>query len=100
MHDTAVLPAKTKFAYGIGQVAETIKSTGFDIFLFFYFTQVLGLSGTLAGLVPWKRYASFTDGSRRSSLSCSDVLQGGSCADTDAVGSALTASRMRLRLSR
>ena len=43
------LTARTKFAYGIGQVAETVKSTGFDIFLFFYFTQVLGLSGTLAG---------------------------------------------------
>lgn len=44
------LPFKTKLAYGMGQVAETIKSTGFDIFLFFYFTQVLGLSGSLAGL--------------------------------------------------
>ena len=44
------LTKKTKFAYGIGQIAETVKSTGFDIFLFFYFTQVLGLSGSLAGL--------------------------------------------------
>ncbi|WP_339844411.1 MFS transporter [uncultured Halopseudomonas sp.] len=50
MHQRTVLPARTKFAYGIGQVAETIKGTGFDIFLFFYFTQVLGLSGTLAGV--------------------------------------------------
>jgi len=44
------LTRKTKFAYGLGQIAETVKSTGFDIFLFFYFTQVLGLSGALAGL--------------------------------------------------
>jgi Na+/melibiose symporter-like transporter len=50
MHGTPSLPVRTKLAYGIGQVAETIKSTGFDIFLFFYFTQVLGLTGTLAGL--------------------------------------------------
>ncbi len=39
----------TKFAYGIGQVGEGIKSRGFDYIAFFYFTQVLGLSGSLAG---------------------------------------------------
>ncbi len=39
----------TKFAYGIGQVGEQIKNQGFKTFLFFYFTQVLGLSGSLAG---------------------------------------------------
>lgn len=44
------LPIATKFAYGIGQVAEGIKSRGFDYFAFFYFTQVLGLSGSLAGI--------------------------------------------------
>ncbi len=44
------LNKRTKLAYGLGQIAETVKSTGFDIFLFFYFTQVLGLSGLLAGL--------------------------------------------------
>ena len=44
------LSVRTKFAYGLGQVAETVKSTGFDLFLFFYFTQVLGLSGSLAGI--------------------------------------------------
>lgn len=43
------LSLRTKIAYGSGQVAETVKSTGFDLFLFFYFTQVLGLSGALAG---------------------------------------------------
>ncbi|MFN3580688.1 MAG: MFS transporter [Pseudomonas sp.] len=50
MHNPKMLPTRTKLAYGVGQVAETVKSTGFDIFLFFYFTQVLGLSGSLAGL--------------------------------------------------
>ena len=45
----AKLSVGTKFAYGIGQVAEQIKNQGFNAFLFFYFTQVLGLSGTLAG---------------------------------------------------
>lgn len=39
----------TKFAYGLGQVGEQVKNLGFNTFLFFYFTQVLGLSGSLAG---------------------------------------------------
>jgi GPH family glycoside/pentoside/hexuronide:cation symporter len=43
------LSIHTKFAYGIGQVAEGIKTRGFDFVVFFYFTQVLGLSGSLAG---------------------------------------------------
>ena len=43
------LSISTKFAYGVGQVAEGIKSRGFDIIVFFYFTQVLGLQGSLAG---------------------------------------------------
>jgi len=44
-----ILSTSTKFAYGVGQVAEGIKSRGFDIIVFFYFTQVLGLKGSLAG---------------------------------------------------
>ena len=40
---------RTKFAYGIGQVGEQVKTRGMDLFVFFYFQQVLGLSGTLAG---------------------------------------------------
>lgn len=44
------LPLRTKLLYGIGQVAETVKSRGFDLLVFFYFTQVLGLSGVLAGV--------------------------------------------------
>jgi GPH family glycoside/pentoside/hexuronide:cation symporter len=43
------LSARVKFAYGMGQLAERLKNQGFETFLFFYFTQVQGLSGTLAG---------------------------------------------------
>jgi Na+/melibiose symporter-like transporter len=43
------LPIRTKIAYGTGQIGEGIKSRGFDFIVFFYFTQVLGLSGSLAG---------------------------------------------------
>jgi glycoside/pentoside/hexuronide:cation symporter, GPH family len=39
----------TKISYGIGQLGEGIKNTSFELFLFFYYNQVLGLSGTLAG---------------------------------------------------
>ena len=38
-----------KFWYGVGQLAEGVKNTAFSFFLVFYFNQVLGLSGTLAG---------------------------------------------------
>lgn len=44
------LSVGTKLAYGIGQAAEGIKTRGFDYVAFFFFTQVLGLSGSLAGL--------------------------------------------------
>jgi GPH family glycoside/pentoside/hexuronide:cation symporter len=43
------LSVPTKFAYGIGQMGEQIKTTGFSFYVFFYFQQVLGLSGSLAG---------------------------------------------------
>jgi len=43
------LSTRTKFAYGVGQIGEQVKNQGFNAFLFFYFTQVLGLSGSLAG---------------------------------------------------
>lgn len=39
-----------KFAYGFGQAAEGLKFGAFAVFLFFYYVQVLGLSGTYAGL--------------------------------------------------
>lgn len=44
------LGAGTKLAYGFGQAAEGIKNGAFAVFLFFYYVQVLGLSGTYAGL--------------------------------------------------
>ena len=40
----------TKLAYGFGQMAEAVKNTSFELFLFFYYNQVLGLSGSLVGL--------------------------------------------------
>lgn len=40
----------TRLAFGVGQTAEGIKGSSFNIFLLFYFRQVLGLSGTLCGL--------------------------------------------------
>ncbi len=39
----------TKLAYGWGQAAEGLKNGAFAVFLFFYYVQVLGLSGTYAG---------------------------------------------------
>jgi Na+/melibiose symporter-like transporter len=41
---------KTKILFGVGQMAESIKTTPFEIFLLFYYTQVLQLPGTLTGL--------------------------------------------------
>lgn len=46
----AKLPRRTVFWYGIGQAAEGIKNHAFTAFLLFYYTSVLGLSGTLAGM--------------------------------------------------
>jgi glycoside/pentoside/hexuronide:cation symporter, GPH family len=39
----------TKISYGVGQLGEGIKNGSFEIFLLFYYNQVLGLPGTLAG---------------------------------------------------
>jgi Na+/melibiose symporter-like transporter len=39
-----------KLSYGIGQGAEGIKNGAFGVFLFFYYNQVLALSGTYTGL--------------------------------------------------
>ena len=44
-----LVPFSSKFAFGIGQFAEGLKNTGFGLFILFYYNQVLGLSGTLAG---------------------------------------------------
>lgn len=39
----------TKVGYGVGQLADGVKQGAFVTFLFFYYNQVLGLSGSLAG---------------------------------------------------
>jgi len=44
------LSLSTKVFYGIGQHAEGIKGAAFSMALLFYYTQVLGLKGSLAGL--------------------------------------------------
>jgi Na+/melibiose symporter-like transporter len=43
------LPRSTKLWYGLGQMAEGLKNEAFSLFLLFYYTQVVGLSGTLSG---------------------------------------------------
>jgi len=48
--DASQLRFPTKLAYGLGQAAEGLKNGAFGIFVLFYYNQVLGLSGTLAGL--------------------------------------------------
>lgn len=40
----------SKIGYGIGQMSDGTKQAAFSTFLFFYYNQVLGLSGSLAGL--------------------------------------------------
>ena len=43
------LPRSTKLWYGLGQMAEGLKNEAFSLFLLFYYTQVVGLSGALSG---------------------------------------------------
>lgn len=40
----------TKLSYGVGQLSDGVKQSAFTTFLFFYYNQVLGLSGSLAGM--------------------------------------------------
>ena len=40
----------TKRWYGLGQFAEGLKNEAFALFLLFYYTAVLGLSGTSIGV--------------------------------------------------
>lgn len=44
-----LVPFSSKLAFGIGQFAEGLKNTAFNAFVLFYYSQVLGLPGTLAG---------------------------------------------------
>jgi len=53
MSSRTALPKLTfgvKLAYGAGQLAEGLKNGALGTFLIFYYSQVLGMSGTLAGL--------------------------------------------------
>jgi Na+/melibiose symporter-like transporter len=47
---SATLSVRNKLSYGMGQFAWAAKDTSFHYFLFFYYTQMLGLSASLAGL--------------------------------------------------
>ena len=49
MSNDRLVAFSSKFAFGIGQFAEGLKNTGFNLFILFYYNQVLGLPGTLAG---------------------------------------------------
>lgn len=44
------LSFRTKAAYGAGQLAEGVKTTAFNVFLLFYYNQVLGLPAWWVGL--------------------------------------------------
>ena len=47
---TAPLSLATKLLYGVGQAAEGLKNGAFGVFLLFYYSQVLGLGASYAGL--------------------------------------------------
>ena len=49
MHNDRLVPFSSKFAFGVGQFAEGLKNGAFGFFVLFYYNQVLGLSGTMAG---------------------------------------------------
>tara|TARA_B110000459_G_scaffold178482_1_gene203762 strand:- start:729 stop:1064 length:336 start_codon:yes stop_codon:yes gene_type:complete len=44
------LSAREKWSYAVGNVPFSVKETAFANFVVFYYTQVNGLSGSLAGL--------------------------------------------------
>ena len=50
MANDRLIPFSSKLAFGVGQYAEGLKNTGFSLFILFYYNQVLGLSGTMAGM--------------------------------------------------
>lgn len=43
------LSGLTKFFYGLGEAGEGVKTAALETFLFFYYVQVVGLSGSLTG---------------------------------------------------
>ena len=44
-----LIPRDVRLAFGVGQMAEGIKTFSFSLFALFYYNSVLGLSGSLAG---------------------------------------------------
>ena len=50
MASTTTLPLRTKLAFGVGASAEGAFNVAFNTWNFLFYNQVLGLSGTLAGL--------------------------------------------------
>jgi len=44
------LSVRTKLFYGLGEAGEGVKTAALETFLFFYYVQVVGLSGSLTGL--------------------------------------------------
>ncbi len=44
------VPVSTRVFYGVGSISEGVKETAFNVFLLFYYNNVLGLSGSLVGL--------------------------------------------------
>ncbi len=44
------LSLPTMFAFGTGQISEGIKNQAFNVFVLFYYQQVIGIPGSLAGL--------------------------------------------------
>ena len=50
MTDVRKLSQPTMLAFGIGQAAEGMKNQAFAVFLVFYYQQVIGLPGWMAGL--------------------------------------------------
>lgn len=50
MSSIPALTFSTKVSYGVGQATEGIKNGAFNVFIFFYYAQVLGLSTSYTGI--------------------------------------------------
>lgn len=50
MAQNDIVAMRTKLAFGVGATAEAAVNVGFNAFNFFFYNQILGLSGTFAGL--------------------------------------------------
>lgn len=50
MSESRSLPRRIKLFYGLGEAGEGAKTAALETFLFFYYVQVIGLPGSLAGL--------------------------------------------------